>query len=441
MKLSYTSILVFILVAPFLSFSVYADEETITTNESPSKKLSLRQAFQKAAEFNPVLKAKKAELEVKSGQILQAGLLPNPVVHFEFEKFGGNGQFSGTKSMESSFSLSQELPVSGKNQKEQKLEKIGRQISESEFQAELLKIKIELTRVYLNLASLQKLKTIEEEDLKLSRENLEAVRKKSEAGEIPMLDLTRAKVELAAENTNYQKLIREIELNSLSLSNFWLESDADLVVADTLPCKSNLAPEWLEKVEEKIEQNPELTIAKKQLNAAKAKKSLEKAKSGLDIELEAGIFKSRADQKHSYFAGISLPLKIFDDNRGSIKSAAAQIKMQEQLLQKTEIDLRTRTISLKKQLKAISSEARSAREILVPGAKAAYEQIKRAYEEGERQLFEVFDARRILLEAQKACIQLETEELKLISELLLLTNQDELLFSILSQNESEINHD
>ncbi|MDN5279883.1 MAG: outer membrane protein heavy metal efflux system, partial [Clostridiales bacterium] len=186
---------------------------------------------------------------------------------------------------------------------------------------------------------------------------------------------------------------------------------------------------------------PELKIANNKVAKAKAQSILAKAQATGNFEFAMGIQKSREDNKHNYFAGISIPLQIFDRNQGNISASKARVKEEENSIRQSELDLTTRLIELQKQLQSISEECENASATLLPGAKLAFSQMKKAYDQGERELFELFDAHRILLEARKVSARLEAEQLALYAEMCLITNQQALLLNVFGHEMTEIENE
>lgn len=418
---------------------IFAENEGKVEKQEDSQalELTLKSAFGKAIELNPSLKAAKNNIAVATGKLLQAGLSPNPSISIQFENFGGNGTFSGTRALESSFAISQEIVTSGKIHKKIRTAQVEKQIAIDEVELQELQLKILVAERYLEIFSLKKQLEIEAEYLALSKENAHAVARKVSAGEIPMIDETRANVELAAAKTEHKKLQRQLATAYIQLASQWGETSADFDIAQAKLQKVGIPEEGFSKFAQQLELHPVAKIARKQMILAKAAKNLARADSRSDLEFEGGVKKSRDHGKHSYFAGISLPLKIFDRNQGNIAKAVAQTKKATNNLGNVQLRLKARLLELEKQLESISEENANAANALIPGANKAFEQMKKAYNEGERQLFELFDARRILLAAKKVSAQLEADELKLLAEICLLTNQENLLFQILNQSQQE----
>jgi outer membrane protein TolC len=145
------------------------------------------------------------------------------------------------------------------------------------------------------------------------------------------------------------------------------------------------------------------------------------------------VERSRAEDNHGYFAKVSVPLFVFDSKRGLIKSAAAEIKKAENLKNQTILEMEKEFLQLQKELLSVSEEFNNCVNVLLPGSLKALNQMQRAYDEGERELFELFDARRVYLNTRKVFVQIEGEKFKTLIKLGILTGLEKSIFALETQ--------
>lgn len=420
-------ILLFILAAVALSAQATPEE------------ISLRSAINRALTHNPGLQAEKHLLKAAEGQIIQAGLRPNPEISLEFEKFGGNSEFAGNGQLEDTLALSQEILTGGKRFFKIKAARIEKQIAIEKQKLARRDLIAGVCRIWLQINRLDKLIEIEREFVRLGTQNLEAIKRKVSAGEAPKIDETKAHVETATVKTELRKMQRERESLKYELSAFWggTTSDFSLSNEDMNFCRSLNFND--EKLEEMLQQITEVSLARLKKDLAEAQHRLAKADGQADFSIEGGITRERIDNKHHYFVGVSMPLQIFDRNQGNRASTKALVREAEKNLEQTILTIRTRLIELHKKTTSVSEEFKTATENLLPAAEEAFTQMQTSYDEGERELFELIDARRVKLEAEKAVIQLESEELESLIEICLKTGCRE-FFNFVA-TEAELNHE
>jgi len=76
--------------------------------------LQLQDAFDRAAAFDPGLRAAGAGVEAAEGGLRQARARPNPTLGVETENFGGKNDLRNFNGAETTFSVSQEVEFGGK---------------------------------------------------------------------------------------------------------------------------------------------------------------------------------------------------------------------------------------------------------------------------------------------------------------------------------------
>ncbi|MFX8840886.1 TolC family protein, partial [Acinetobacter baumannii] len=74
---------------------------------------SVTQAVRLAVERSLSLQAADAGRQASLGDQRQAGVMPNPELSIEAENFAGSGAYRGTRSLETTFGISQRLEIGG----------------------------------------------------------------------------------------------------------------------------------------------------------------------------------------------------------------------------------------------------------------------------------------------------------------------------------------
>lgn len=395
--------------------------------------VSLSEAITRALNNNPALAATSFQIDAARGQVSQARLRPNPEIGIEFEKFAGNSEFSGTSVLENSVSLSQEFVTGGKRGLKVKMARIDLELARLENELARRELLEKVANLYIQIFCLNRLIEIEKQFVNLSERNLGAVEQKVTSGEMPPIDATRAKVEAVSAKTDLGKMLREKETLLYELSATWNSTSTDFSISesiDEIPSLPEFSEELLEQMTERL---TEVKIARLRLDLARAGTRLEKAAANPNFSLEGGITRERDGNKHHYFIGLSVPLPIFDRNQGNRSSASAREYGEKKTLQQAILSMRTRLIELFKKYESVTDELETAEKMLVPAAKEAFEQMQKAFESGERELFELFDAHKTMLKAQKTLVQLQAERLEFLLDISLKTAN----WQLVAQNQEE----
>jgi cobalt-zinc-cadmium efflux system outer membrane protein len=421
-------VFLFILSLLFLNSLSASDDSAVTKS-----KVTIEAALKLALENNPELKALRQNLEIADGKIFQAGRSPNPELSVEFEDFAGKGELSGTQAIKQSVGLSQKILTGNKIGRRVKVEKVNRQIEASRLGLKELQLRQQVLLKFFEAYFFKKLIDIETEYLEILKHNAEAVAKKVEAGESPSIDLTRAQVELTTARIEQKTLARKYHSALLDLSTLWGDPAADFkLIYDN--SSQPLLDEFLgNDFSAELKNHPATVIAELKAKLARSEKQVARSKASPDFEIEAGVERSRAEDNHGYFAKVSVPLFVFDSKRGLIKSAAAEIKKAENLKNQTILEMEKEFLQLQKELLSVSEEFNNCVNVLLPGSLKALNQMQRAYDEGERELFELFDARRVYLNTRKVFVQIEGEKFKTLIKLGILTGLEKSIFALETQ--------
>lgn len=159
-----------------------------------TQKLTLSHVIEFSLQNNGDLKSFREEIGIRDAGKIRAGLLPNPTLELE----GGTGALTGS-SAESSLSLgvSQEFFLAGKREKrltlaERELEMYRWQLTDRErvFREEVK------TAFYDVILAEQRI-VLADRSIALNRQLLEVTKERLAAGDIPELEMSLAKVELA----------------------------------------------------------------------------------------------------------------------------------------------------------------------------------------------------------------------------------------------------
>lgn len=382
--------------------------------------LNLNEVFRRIESENPSLKALRSRTEEATGRKLQAGVRKNPIIGIEFAKFAGNKEFAGTSKLENSIKVSQEILTAGKRQKRVAAADISRQIADTNLATERLQLFLSAGRKFLSVLRLQAMVAFAEENQRISVENAGAVTKKVAAGEVPEIDGTRAMVEAAMNRTAVQKLKRELEAVKYELASLWNESGSNFTLNDSCLEFCDIGEFSKEECLELMVNHPELHRAELNCLLAEAEIRLVRAEKTGNIEIEGGISREKDGNRHHYFVGLAVPINVFDRQHGNLKAAKSSYEAAQAEKRQIVLQLKTKIGELFQQAASVAEEYENAANTLLPTAKEAFKQMQKAYNAGERELFELFDARRMLLEAEIQTTSLKFERQEKILEICLM---------------------
>ena len=338
---------------------------------------------------NPYLAAGLQLIEAQSGKLEQSRKYSNP--EFEFESGSGFDP-------EISAMLSQSIPLGGKRKQEIVLRNL--QLKQARLEYDILKQEKleEAYAIFMGILHLQKLQIFQNDRVLVSKDLLNAVSRKVEAGKLSPAEKSRAQIQLYQEKLT----LRDIKSSLISawnlLSTFWGEEHSSFTVAEGNLTEISTIPSLMS-----LDVTPAIRLSKLVVEIQQANIKLEKANGVPDIELGGGVKQSDLPG-NTYQFGLSIPLPIFNRNQGNIGSAKSELKKARFELKEVEIQVQTILFRLKTELEVLASEIDILKNDIIPEAQAAYTTISEGYLNGRFTYLDVVDAQRMWFESREQYI-------------------------------------
>ncbi|MGR3317394.1 MAG: TolC family protein [Candidatus Anammoxibacter sp.] len=379
-------------------FHAYAKEIS-----AKDKYLTIEDAVNIAIQNNPLIKSKKHKVEAAKGKIIQAKLIPNPVINLVAEEMPTNE--IGLNQSQNMVSLSQKLELGGKRRLRTDAAKKQKNILNLDTQTAIWNITAKTKKAFFDLLTAQ-------DELNLARNNVEIAMslknltdKKFEAGDISKLGVLKAQVELSNAKTNVIEAERNMFNATRRLQTVMGAIGTPLQKLVPVPV-TDVPNLKLEKLEELLLENcPALQAQKSVVNLSLIKVKEAKRKMIPDINFSVGYKRLSATDDDTIQAGISLPLPFFNRNQGNIIEA-------KELSYKAKYDEAATRNELLLQLDNAFSMYASTRELvrsfidsIIPQAEESLKISKLGYEHGEFDFLEVLDARRTLVTANASYLK------------------------------------
>jgi len=389
----------------------------------PAGKITLADAIQAALANNPDIAAASHEINARESAQTQEGLLANPTFFSEFEEFGGSGEFSGDEALGTTVGVSQEIPLAGKRSKRIRIAGYETVIARLELEAQILALTSDVKKRFLKVNSIEQGLLLEKENIALLQDAHDVISRQIALGDISPLDEKKARVELALAKTALARAKRELEMSRIELASSWGSRDVHFDQIECVDLEIRPLPNETD-LWQAVQGHPEIEIKRIQLERSKASLALAKADAIPDLEVEGGIKYSNEANDHSYFVGFSMPIPVFDRNKGGILEASENIKVGKKELESSSVRMQTELAVLLEHLHIIDAELGTTKTTIIPAAQEAYEAMKKAYQEGEKDYLELLDSQRTLLEVRRRNLLLQMEHHELIADLERIAGKD-----------------
>ena len=338
---------------------------------------------------NPYLAAGLQLIEAQSGKLEQSRKYSNP--EFEFESgIGFDPEISAM--------LSQSIPLGGKRKQEIVLRNL--KLKQARLAYDILKQEKleEAYAIFMGILHLQKLQIFQNDRVLVSKDLLNAVSRKVEAGKLSPAEKSRARIQLYQEKLT----LRDIKSSLISawnlLSTFWGEEYSSFTVAEGNLTEIPTIPSLLS-----LDVTPAIRLSNLMVEIQQANIKLEKDNGVPDIELGGGV-KQSDFSGNTYQFGLSIPFPIFNRNQGNIGSAKSELKKARFELKEVEIQVQTILFRLKTELEVLASEIDILKNDIIPEAQAAYTTISEGYLNGRFTYLDVVDAQRMWFESREQYI-------------------------------------
>ena len=369
------------------------------SQREPEGVLAVDQALELALMHSPELAAFSQGVWAAEGNARQAGVLPNPELELEAGEFGGSGARKGYDGAETSVRLTQSLELGGKRGKRQCVALSEARLAGWDYEAKRRDVLTFTKHAFVDVLLAQGQLALAESLLVVAEDVRKATAERVKSGKVPILEETKAGVEVATARIARDRSTRELDTARKRLAASWggtmpvfREAGGNMDAVADVPRLERLSP-LLAEMPEVARWNEEVAKAGESLALAKATRIP-------DVDVSAGISRFEEDGTYAGTVGLSLPLPIFDRNSGGIATARHQASRVEYEQRTARLRAMTDLVEAYSRLETARTEALTTKAELLPGAQQAFDAAQTGYREGKYGYLEVLDAQRTLNEAK-----------------------------------------
>lgn len=381
-------------------FALSLSAGTAVAAPAPAFTELLRQAQETA----PRLAEARAEIARADGLAQQARARPNPILSLEVENFSGSGPYSGATQAETTASIGQTLELGGKR---------SARVSAAQGEAEAARQRARLAQVdfrfdlavaYAEAEASDRRLVLAQEALGLADEDARIARAFVEQGREPELRRIQAEAAVQAaratvDEAQAARATAFANLTALSGSAAPITSIA-VSLLDEPPPPSTVAPA--------ASSAPRLLVAQAERETARRRLALERRRAIPDVNVSVGFRRFENSNASALVAGVSVPLPLFDRNRGNINAVQAEVTAAEARLNAARLDAEA-TVRASTARAAAAETRLSAAQQGERAAQEAYRLTRIGYEGGKLSLAELLVARRALTDARGQTIAAANE--------------------------------
>lgn len=377
----------------------FAEQKQITTNPGKAKvvdmDLTLEKAVAAALKHNPDLTVSKFNTQLAKTEQLQASLLPNPELEFEYEDFDAP---------EKTLTIGYLIELGGKRGHRVELADAGLELAEVEYNAAKVDIIFETAAEFINVLIAQENLRITTEKEKLAAQVYATSKERVLAGRVSPMEQVTAEIKKSNASLDVQIAKDELMIARTSLAAMWGNPAADFKTAMGTFDQIQPVPS-LEAIVASVKNSPMIKAKLSEIKIAETSLDLEKRNQIPDFTLYGGVKKVDETDETIYIVGLSLPIPLFDRNQAGVRQAAAEVSQQTAALS-AEKNRLTKDLKIAYQtLKTAHKQVNTIKTDILPAAQRVLDAVKEGYREGEFGFLEMLDAQSTLYESHESYIQ------------------------------------
>jgi len=420
-----------LLYRPFSLFLLFLGLSISATNLFAQQKqdtlsLSLQQSEKIFTDSNLLLLAQHYNVDAQKALVEQAKVWQNPTLNTDIG-IAANGKFvqykknaDGSYNGQYYIQIQQLILTAKKRGKLIDLANTNTRLSELQLQDVLRNLRYQLHQDYYTIQQQLALLGIYNDQALQLNKLLNGMKAQLSAGNIARKDYVRIQALVISLQQDITELKKDMADSQNDLKTLLQLKDANIFIKPSEPLSGEVAmPDNLESlVNSALKSNPNYLLQQWQTTYQQQNLSYQKALQTPDITLGPNFDRNSNFAPNYVGLGVSLPLPVFNKNKGNIKSAQANIKQQETLTQNAETELRNNISNAYSKLLLSIELNNSSQKAFYQDYATIYNNMLQSYKDRQINLLEFLDFFNDYTDSQKKLLdqqlnlQLAKEELQ-----------------------------
>lgn len=381
-------------------------------------KMSLASLEELALQSNPTVRQAVAAVDQVRGNMIQAGLYPNPQVGYLRTDASKSGQARSSGGF-----FGQEIVTARKLSKAQAVhaEEVNRLAWQ--HQAQIHRVVNDVRIRYYEVLGAERSVQVAGRLVTIAEDGLATTEKLHEVRQASKADLLQSRIQLKT----VRLALREAEIRHRTawkqLSNVVGVVDLTMTPLDGVIDGEIPEREFETAYQELLSASPQLRAAEVRVSHARAELVSEKAQVVPNLTVQVVAERDQINQFNSVNTFLSLPVPIFNRNQGNIFHAEADIIESCFEVERTKLALRDTLADAFQRYESAKIQVETIRDEILPDSRESLEITIAGYKGGEISILQVLAARQTYFQNSLAYIHAWTEIRKVVTEIdgLLLT--------------------
>ena len=362
--------------------------------------LSLERSIRLALNHNPQLQASAARKEAASARAVQARAWPNPELELTSEDMpASRSRMSQAKKMAG---ISQVLPYPGKKQADGEIGAADAAAGAAAWRLYRVELVREVKIAYCQVQTAERAAAVAADLIDVAASAAAAAAKRNLAGEIPLQESLRTEILLGQIKTEKITAAREAAVARQELARLLGRPDLSAARLTGVPDETGklalvkaVPASWLAK-------HPAMVAARARRDQAAATLRRAGLEPGPDVKLGVAGGRDEAANENIVAFRLSIPLPLFDRNRGKQQEAQAGLREAEAAILATQHDLLAAWQAALACYQAAAAQVAVHREYILPKSEQALRLVQSGFDEGKFGVIDLLDIQRTTAEARLA---------------------------------------
>ena len=358
-------------------------------------RLVLPELIQEVLARNPELVATRKQWEVATSRITQAGSLDDPILSVQLWNFPQS--FNATRSDNSIFGLSQNLPFPGKRSLKSDVASRSADMTEQLVRAKERELIARLKQAYYDLFLAQKAVQIHHEQVELLRQFVEITNSKFRAGKGSQADVLKAQVELSLL-FQYLPVLEQRRKTAAAVLNTLLDQDPSTPLGLAQEPAQLPLDESVDKLHSlALNDRPELKAAELDVQRSEQSRALAQRQYYPDFNVAFQRFQNyQANDGFGAYVAMSLPFAFWTKPKydAGVQEAEAAVSVAQAQQHTLENMTRFQINDLLAKLRATDQVATLYRTTILPQAEQSLESARVGYRAGKAGFLDLIDTQR-----------------------------------------------
>lgn len=371
--------------------------------------LTLQAALTLALDVNAELSAARYELQAVEASVLQAGALPNPSLELAVED-------TRRETRETTVQFSQPIESGGKRNARLHAAQRGRDAASAELNTKQADVRAAVITAFFDVLAAQERLRLAQESVTLAQRATITAARRVAAGKVSPVEETKARVAESGVRLESVQARSELASARKRLATMWGNPAPRFERAegqlDHLPELPELAA-----LSRRLATAPALTRARFEVDRRQALAQVERSRRIPDVTVNLGVKRSEELGRNQAIVGVSIPLPLFDSNRGNVLESLRRADKARDELAATETRLDSELAQAYEKLSMARQEAEALQADVLPGAQSAYDAATTGFEYGKFGFLDVLDSQRTLLQAKSQFLRALSEAHRAAAEI------------------------